>query len=52
VAARNEDEAFIKRLVEKYGRRWPEANDGSGPILVDQRICILGPVVAYQRGLC
>ena len=50
VAARDGEEAFIERLVEKYGRRSPEANDGSAPILVEQRIRILGPVVAFQRG--
>ena len=51
VAARDGEEALIERLVEKDGRRPPEANDGSAPILVDQRIRILGPVVAFQRGL-
>ena len=51
VAARNGEEAVIERLVAKYRRRSPEANDGSASIFVDERIRILGPVVAYQRGL-
>ena len=49
MAARDGEEVFIERLVEKYGRRSPEANDGSVPILGDQHIRILGPVVAFQR---
>jgi len=48
-AQRNRAKAFIERLLEKYGRRSPETNDGSAPILVDQHIRILGPVVAFLR---
>ena len=49
MAARDGEEVFIERLVEKHERRSPEANDGSAPILVDQHIRILRPVVAFQR---
>ncbi len=51
VAVRDEEEAIIKRLVERDGVLHLAANDGRPVIPVDERIRILGPVVAYQRGL-
>lgn len=51
VAVRDEEEALIKRLVERDGEWNLAACDGRPEIPVDERIRILGPVVAFQRGL-
>lgn len=51
VAVRDEEEALIKRLVDRDGTWYLTTNDGHSDIPVDEHIRILGPVVAYQRVL-
>lgn len=51
VAVRDEEEALIKRLVERDGLLYLATNDGRPDLPVDDHVRILGPVVAYQRML-
>lgn len=51
VAVRDEEEALIKRLVERDGALYLSTNDGRPDTPVDDHVRILGPVVAYQRML-
>lgn len=51
VAVRDEEEALIKRLVERDGSLYLSTNDDRPDLPVDEHVRILGPVVAYQRML-
>ncbi len=50
IAVRDEEELLIKRLVVRNGSQRLISNDGQ-EIVIDERIRVLGPVVAFQRGL-
>lgn len=50
VAVRDEEELLIKRFMERDGVQCLVSNKGQ-EVAVDERVRILGPAVAFQRGL-
>ncbi len=50
VAVRDEEDLLIKRFVVRDGVECLVSNDGQ-EVAVDERVRLLGPAVAYQRGL-